>query len=200
MLERLLQQYGYWMVYFGTLFEPDATLVAALFFAHRGYLQTPVVFGIAWLATVTMSEAWFWVARRQGQAMLDRMTERHPRYARVRRWVEANGYVLVFFSRFIWGLRMAIAAASGATGMKASRFVAIDCAGATLWVAVIGTVGYAIAHALGQLWRGVRKHDDAIALTVVGVIGLVALWHGWARRRADKAVRDTVAKQDASSG
>jgi membrane protein DedA with SNARE-associated domain len=189
MLEHLLEQYGYWFVYFGTLVEADATVVTATFLAHRGYLRIPFVLAVAGLSTITVSHVWFWLARKRGRAMLERMTGRHKRYARVRGWVETNGYVLVFFSRFLWGLRLAIPAACGATGMKASRFAMIDAAGAVLWAGIIGTVGYAIAQAISRVWDNIRKHEDVIALGLLAVVSLIAMWRGWGAKGELKTLR-----------
>src|SRR4051812_84591 len=141
MLEHLVQQHGYIFVYLGTLLEADATVIAATFLAHRGYLKIPMVLLIAGLATITVSHVWYWLARKRGQKMLAKMTARHKRYARLKDWVCNNGYLLVFFCRFMWGLRLAIPAACGATGMRASIFAVVDFAGAVFWVGVIGTAG-----------------------------------------------------------
>jgi membrane protein DedA with SNARE-associated domain len=189
MLEHLLQQYGYWFVYFGTLVEADATVITATFLARRGYLQIPLVLTVAGASTITVSQIWFWLARKRGQTLLERMSARHKRYARVRRWVETNGYVLVFFSRFLWGLRLAIPAACGATGMKAGRFAIIDAAGAVLWAGIVGTVGYAIAHAISRAWGNIRKHEDAIALGLLAVVSLIAMWRGRGAKGELKTLR-----------
>src|SRR5689334_17845157 len=148
MLENLLRQYGYFVVYVGTLFEPDATLISATFLAHRGYMKIGLVWIFATLSTISMSQFWFWLARRKGREMIERMSVTNKRYAKLRRWVDPRTDLLVFFSRFLWGLRVAIDSACGASRVSAVRFMAVDSAGAIVWTAVIGTVGYAIAHAL----------------------------------------------------
>ncbi|MDZ4798360.1 MAG: DedA family protein [Bryobacteraceae bacterium] len=189
MIEQLLRQYGYLFVYVGTLFEPDATLVASIFLAHRGYFQIGFVWFFATLATISMSQFWFWLARQRGRAMLDRMTASSPRYARVRGWVERNGNVLVFFSRFLWGLRLAIAASCGATGVSPVRFLIVDTAGALFWTAVVGTVGFAIAQAMGRAIHYLRPYEDAIALGIVGVLALFAFSR---RLEGRREVRDVL--------
>lgn len=182
MLEALLRQYGYLVVYLGTLIEPDATLVAASVLAHRGYFRIEFVWIIAALATITMSEFWFWLARSRGREMVDRLSQSSPRYAKVRGWVERNGDVLVFFSRFLWGFRLAIASACGASGVRPLRFVAVDTAGAIFWTAIVGTVGYAIANAVGQAIQQLWKYADAIALAIVGTVAVIAFVR-WYRTR-----------------
>jgi membrane protein DedA with SNARE-associated domain len=188
-IEQLLRDFGYLFVYAGTLFEPDATLVAASFLAHKGYFHIGLVWLVATLSTISMSQFWFWLARRKGRDLLDKMTESSPRYAKVRGWVERNGDVLIFFSRFLWGLRLAIAASCGATGVRPIRFFAVDTAGAVVWTAIIGTVGFAIAKAIGRFLHYLRPYEDGIAVAVVGAIALVALWR---QREAKQEIRDVL--------
>jgi membrane protein DedA with SNARE-associated domain len=176
MLEHLLRQYGYLVVYFGTLFEPDATLISATFLAHRGYLHIGLVWFVATVSTVSMSQFWFWLGRNKGRDLIDKMSEKNRRYARIRRWISRRGDVLVFFARFLWGLRLAITSACGASGFSPLRFAAIDMAGAILWTALIGTVGFAIAQAIGRAFRHLRRYEDVIALGLLGAVALVAMW------------------------
>lgn len=183
MLERLLEQYGYWIVCLGSLLEADATLIASTFLAHRGYLDFTLVVVICAAGTVCVSQAWFWLARKQGRDTLDRMIEKHRRYERLRRWVTSNGFTFVFFCRFLWGLRLAIPAACGATGMNPRLFFLADVAGAALWAAVIGTAGYAISRFLVRLWHDIRPYEDVIVLSLVGVVSLVVFWRGRDARR-----------------
>jgi len=189
MLEHLLQQHGYIFVYIGTILEADATVIAATFLAHRGYMRMAGVLIIAALASVTVSHIWFWLARRRGQSMLERMTSRHKRYGRLRDWVCRNGYVLVFCCRFMWGLRLAIPAACGATGMHAGRFALVDAAGAAVWIMIVGTAGYAIAHAIASMWANIRRYEDVIALTLLGIVSLVMMWRGRDAEREIKVLR-----------
>ena len=47
MWEELIRQYGYWMVFGGTVLQGDATIIAAGFLAHRGYLNLGLAAGTA---------------------------------------------------------------------------------------------------------------------------------------------------------
>ncbi len=189
MIENLLRQYGYVIVYLGSLVEPDATLVAASFLARREYFHLASVWLLATLGTVTASHFWFWLARSRGRHLLSRITESNPRYEKVRGWVERNSTILIFAARFLWGTRIAITAACGASGVHPVRFVVVDAAGALVWTAVVGTVGFAIARAVGRAFQFVKPYHDAVALAIVGLVALVALWK---RLEARHEIRDVL--------
>ena len=132
MLTDAVLHYGYVVIFAAAAVEGDATLLTATFLAHRGYFHLDVVMVVAGAATVTINQVYFWLARRHGQKHLDAMRH-HPVYGRVLDWVVRYNSQLVLGSRFIYGFRIAIPAACGASGMSPLRFTVFDLAGAALW-------------------------------------------------------------------
>jgi membrane protein DedA with SNARE-associated domain len=99
----------------------------------------------------------------------------HGTSRRVVGWVEQYGLPLVVGSRFVYGFRIAIPAACGATRMSPVTFSAGDIVGSVLWVGVIGGGGYAIGHLLTVMVDDLRAHEWWIADVVFcGVLFLLA--------------------------
>ena len=73
--------------------------------------------------------------------------------------------------------------------MKAGRFAIIDAAGAVLWAGIIGTAGYALAQAISRAWGNIRKHEDVIALGLLAVVSLIAMWRGRGAKGELKTLR-----------
>ncbi len=185
-MHEALLTYGYLLVFLGTIIEGDATLLAAAFLAHQGRFSLVAVLLVAALATTLANEAYFFLARRHSSrlpaaGLMDK----------VRQSVERRGGVLLFFSRFIFGLRIAIPAACGATGMRRSKFLLLNAAGALLWVTVLGMAGYSGGRLAATLWRGVREYDWAIACGLALTAMAWAIWRGRGRdeKEASLALR-----------
>lgn len=106
------------LIFFGSIVEGDATLLAASFLAHRGYFGLPYVVVIAAIATTVWNEAVFHGARRAGKPFFERQAARHKRYKGVQEWVCRRSVVLLLFSRYILGFRLAIPIACGAVGWR----------------------------------------------------------------------------------
>ena len=122
----LLQQYQYWILLLGSVFEGDATLISASFLAHQGLLSLPLVVVTAAFSTTGANEVYYLVARRRGRIQWERKAAKQLYYRKVQAWLQRRGSLLMLFSRFIFGLRIAIPAACGASGMSPLRFFALN--------------------------------------------------------------------------
>jgi membrane protein DedA with SNARE-associated domain len=173
MFTYLILRYGYAVIFVAAAVEGDATLLTATFLARRGYLHLGVVMLVAASATVAINQVYFWLGRRYGPIRLGAIRE-HYVAQRAVRWAEQHGFALVVGSRFVYGFRIAIPAACGATRMSPLAFSIGDILGAMVWAGVVGGGGYAIGHLLTLLLADLRAHEWWIA-DVVFVAALVVL-------------------------
>ena len=181
MLQAAILRYGYAMLFAGAMFEGDASLITGAFLAHRGYFSTPLVILTAALASSAANHVYFWTARTRGREAV----KRHLDSGRVPRWLGRalgeRAAPLLFGSRFLYGFRLAIPAACGASGMRPATFTAVDVGGALLWATVIGLAGYAIGHGLETWLEDLRRHEWPIAgaLLVATLVVLAFRGRDW---------------------
>jgi membrane protein DedA with SNARE-associated domain len=174
MFTYLILRYGYAVIFAAAAAEGDATLLTATFLARRGYLDLGMVMLVAATATIAINQGYFWVGRRYGPMRVAAMRQHHIS-GRALAWVEHHGLALVVGSRFVYGFRIAIPGACGATRMSPLIFFIGDVLGAMLWVGVVGGGGYAIGHVLTILVADLRAHEWWIADVVfVGALVLLA--------------------------
>jgi membrane protein DedA with SNARE-associated domain len=173
MLAELFVRYGYVMVFVAAGVEGDATLLAATFLAHRGYLRLDLVIVAAAVGTIAANQFYFHLARRYGLERIEAMRS-HRVYGRVLGWMARYGTQLVAVSRFLYGFRIAVPAAAGAAGMSALRFTLVDTIGSAVWAVTIGLAGYAIGQALEYLVADLRRHEWWIAGALLATV-LIAL-------------------------
>jgi len=191
MLTQAFLRYGYVVIFAAAAVEGDATLLTATFLAHRGYFQLDAVIVVAGAATVAINQVYFWLARRHGQTHLEAMRHQ-PVYGRVLGWVDRYDSLLVLGSRFVYGFRIAIPAACGASRMRPLRFALFDIAGAVAWSIVLGFAGFAIGHLLERLIGDLRAYEGWIALALL--LGVLALMAGKGRDRIGMRWRAKAAK------
>src|SRR5690242_16058625 len=175
-MSELLLSYRYIFVFFGSIFEGDATLLGASFLAHRHVVSLAAVIVTATIASTAWNELVFYFSRKSAKGFLERRVARHPGYERVQRWVQRRSVVLLLFSRYLFGFRLAIPVACGATGMCASTFTAVNAAGAVLWAVPVGLLGFFLATALAQIWHGVRQWEWHIACGLVVLLTAFLAW------------------------
>lgn len=180
MIQSYLLQYGYALLFVGVIVEGDGTLLAASFLAHRGYFRFAFVIALTIVSTAMAYQSFFWISRRNGRVLLDRMKGQDPKYARLEEWIRRRGIALLLVSRFLYGLRTAIPAVCGVVGMPPTTFFIANLAGAIIWSALLGFAGYLGGHALSLLLGDIRRHELLVALLLLfGGLGVI-LWrtHG----------------------
>jgi membrane protein DedA with SNARE-associated domain len=190
-MTELLLSYKYVIVFLGSVFEGDATLLCASFLARRHVMSFAAVLVTAAAATTLFNELLFYVSRKKGKDFLRKRVDRHPRYERVQRWVNRRSVVLLLVSRYLFGLRLAIPIACGATGMRAVTFTVVNTAGAVLWVVPVGLVGYFVGNALEGVWHELRPWEWHIACGVVVLVTALLAWKDPELRRVAMAFTHT---------
>ncbi len=93
---------------------------------------------------------------------------------------ERYGAVTIFFSRFIFGIRIIAGPMAGVLRMSWKKFAVFNLLGAGLWVTVISGAGYLFGQHWGRLVRVVQRFDIAVAIVAVLVVAFIV----WRKRRA----------------
>jgi membrane protein DedA with SNARE-associated domain len=178
MLERELFRYEYLILLLGSVIEGDASVLSAAFLSHRGYFTLPLVILTAAFGTTVINQFYYFLARTRGRESLDRKAARHHRYRRVQLWMRRRGSLLMLFSRFIYGLRIAIPAACGAVGMAPTRFFILNVVGAFVWAIPIALMGYFFGQTLTLFFANLREYDWWIAgALLLGVAVFLLIRH-----------------------
>jgi membrane protein DedA with SNARE-associated domain len=188
-IEELIRQYGYWMVAGGTLVEGDATLLAAAFLAHRGYLSLAWVCTLAGLTTVVQNHVMYELARRQGASLIEGTGKTSLRIQRVLGWVRARGALIVLASRFLLGVRSTAALACGIAQMPRRIFFWSNLVGAAVWTVAFAFAGYSGGHLFTLLVADVKRHEFTVAAGLAVVVTIGVLW----KTHASDVVDQTIA-------
>jgi membrane protein DedA with SNARE-associated domain len=89
------------------------------------------------------------------------------------------GGITVFFSRFVFGLRVIAGPLAGVLRMPARKFLVWNFIGAAVWVTVVTMIGYFFGRHWKEMERVMKRFD--IAVVVAALIGLAVWW--WRRRQ-----------------
>jgi membrane protein DedA with SNARE-associated domain len=179
----LLQTHGYWVLAVGCLLEGETLLVLAGFAAHRGLLDPAAVVAIAATAGFVGDQAFFWLGRYRGAALIARWPLLARQSARVHRLVERWHEALIVGVRFAYGLRIAGPVLIGSSAVSAWRFAAFNALGAVLWAVAVASVGWVFGAAAQALLGEFRHIEGWLFLGLLLALGLWALVR---RRRATK--------------
>jgi membrane protein DedA with SNARE-associated domain len=159
----------------------ETALITAGGLVAAGSLSLPLVIVVAALCAIVGDTVGYWLGRRGGRALLLRdgigATHRRQGLARADRFFEHNGTAVVFFGRWVPGVRIVAAVVAGSARMPWPRFAAANATGAFAWAATIATLA-AVAGPTGAALM-------AIGGLALGAVTAAAAW--WSHRRSPPA-------------
>lgn len=188
--EVLLAKFGYLAVFFGTFLEGEAILVAAGFFAERGYLDVTTVGLVAFAGAYGGHLFWFWLGRRHGVRLLDRYPRMKRHLGASIRMFERYGASAIIITQWLYGLRITCAVIIGMSRISLVKFLVYEAISCAAWAAIITALGYyfgrAVERVLGQV-----AHVEKYGLLVI-VVGAIAVWavHQYRDRKKEKSDSD----------
>jgi membrane-associated protein len=190
-LRNAVVHYGYWAVAVALLIENagvpvpgETVLLLASFLAYSEHdLRLPWIIAVATLAATLGDNLGFALGHYGGRPLLARYQAafriQDETMARAESLFERYGAVTIFFSRFIFGIRIIAGPMAGVLRMSWKKFAVFNFLGAGLWVTVISGAGYLFGQHWGRLVRVVQRFDIAVAIVALLVVGFVV----WRKRR-----------------
>ena len=181
------------------LFPGDlATAMLAFFAARAGGALVPTI-TVVTSGSIGGAIVMWWVGRRFGAEWLAHQMGRFG-FAKTEHRVEVAeqrvedayreyGWVALFVSRFVPGVRAVVPAAAGAIGLPLWEVTAIFTVASLLWYGGISWIAFHV----GRDWPSVRQtleevaRDVGIGAIAAAVILLLLVWRLWRRRRQARA-------------
>jgi membrane protein DedA with SNARE-associated domain len=169
----------------------DVPLIASGYLIWEGTMTWGPALAVTMVGVLLGDTALFYLGRRIGKQILqgNRTQNLFPpdKVRRVRAYFRKYGDKLVFFARFVAGLRAVVFFMAGAMRMKYSRFIWLDGIAAALSVPLWILMGWLLGHFLGSEISRILKSmkDIKTAFTVVVVVVLISfLAHSYRKYRA----------------
>jgi membrane protein DedA with SNARE-associated domain len=176
----LLQKYGLWAVFFGTMIEGDLTLLFSGVLARAGLFtfEEALIVGTAG-GFIGDSLSYLLGARFRGRARgLQFFVRARPR---IEKLMHRFGVLSVFIVKYVYGLRTASAIFWGLAQFGFIRFALLTLASCFVWVGLLGGLGFTFATGVEKL-IGDLKRIQIILLVVVIVLATVYLISRFERR------------------
>jgi membrane protein DedA with SNARE-associated domain len=170
-VDALIAQYGYAGVLLGAFLDSPTVLVLAGFAGARGYLDPGPALAAALAGGFASGYVKFLIGRRWGAALLSRHPAWRPGAERVDALLTRHPLAILLAFRFLYGLRAATPLMLGAGAMRLRRFLALNAAGAALWVGLFTAAGYFFGSAAQLLVARAGRHDLGLmaGIVIVGV-------------------------------
>jgi len=182
-LPELIETYGYWVVFAGTLLEGESVLLLAGFAAYRGYLELHTVIGVATLGSFLGDQLWFLAGRMQGAKLLARFPKYAAPAARAEALLHKYHTPIILAVRFLYGLRIVLPFAIGMSRIPVLRFQVLNFIGAVFWASSGAAAGYLFGNAVETLLGHIHRYER-FAFAFLAISGLLYWWYSIRRSKA----------------
>ena len=169
-IEDIIQQYGSFAVFFGTILEGEVALLAGAVATGNGLLAPAHVFLLAWAGSFFGDQTSFHFARHASGFALRRKPERRESARNALEKIANNDIAYILTLRFMVGCRTIGLFAAGLSPLQAWRFFYLNALATFIWTCAIFTVGYIGGKVVLQLFN-----DAPVALFIIAGVAVVAL-------------------------
>ena len=171
-----LNDWGYWLVFFGSMVEGEVILLSASAASALGYMDIHKVFAIAFCTTVCADQGLFFLGRQIGT---DWLIRRVPKLEKARtkafNLLHKMDILFIFSFRFIYGIRTISPLIIGSAKVKPIRFIICNIISGLTWAGLSCWLGYSIADTIAD---GEFNYKDLvlwITVTLVTIFGIIVL-------------------------
>lgn len=180
-LPELIENYGYWVVFGGTLLEGESVLLLAGFAAYSGLLELHTVIGVATVGSFLGDQLWFLLGRTHGAKLLERFPKYAAPAARAEALLHKYHTPIILAVRFLYGLRTILPFTIGMSSIPTLRFQLLNFAGAVLWASSGAVAGYLFGNAI-ETFLGDFHRYEKYALAFLALAGLAYWWYSKRRK------------------
>lgn len=163
----LIEQYGYWITFFGTVLEGDVVLVLSALSAHLGYLTLAGVIVVATIGATIGDTVCFSVGRIYGKRIVTCFPSIDRGTARANSIIERFPNASIILFRFIYGLKLTGAVLIGMSNITTKRFLVLNFIGSTIWATSIASLTYIFAATLTYTLGNIRAFEKGLFLIVL---------------------------------
>ncbi|HMQ03751.1 MAG TPA: DedA family protein [Pyrinomonadaceae bacterium] len=196
-LSQIIEQYGIYAVYALCTVEGDITLLVSGAMAHSGFFgdySFLKLFIAGTLGGMTGDCIGYAIGR------IFHRNARHYRFyqlaqPRIERLIEKFGKFAIIISKYIYGIRVAMCVFYGIGKMPFHRFLILDAISCSLWVLMLGGVGYFFSGAITSIIGDFQQIGIALFFVILfTVIIFYVVERYWLSEKVEEVEPETLVK------
>jgi membrane protein DedA with SNARE-associated domain len=164
----LFQEYGYFIIFAGTFFEGETTLVLGGLLSHLECLNFWMVVFTATLASYLGHLVFYFLGKTSSPWILLKFPKLKHKIRQAEDIIRRHETTSLFITQYIFGLRLASALAFGILDMKIAKFLSLQLLSCLLWAILFASLGYWV----GDSFDSIFKHIE-VGILVILVLGFL---------------------------
>ena len=167
-----IERFGPWAVFAGLLVEGEVALLLAGVAVQHGYLELLPTLLLGTAGGTCSDSVYYWLGRRFGARVLRSRPALRPLRARAILLLRRYGHIMAFFTRFAFGMRIALPAAMGAARMHPRVFHLYNALGSLAFAVVYLSLGYGLGRAVHRMIQrsNISEEHVMVAVILLGIL------------------------------
>lgn len=170
----ILKDYGYVLVFIGTIIAGETVILAAAFLAFLGFFNIFIVIAISVVGTIISDNLWYLIGLK-GHKFIDRWMERlcipQGGHNFIQKHFNNHYGKFLIMSKFIYGTRTAALVVSGHQKVNYRKFLLFNLFSIGIWIIVIIVLGYLI----GFSWSRLEQYTSYAHYWILGLLALLVV-------------------------
>lgn len=174
----LLKTYGYIILFVWTIMEGETGLVMAGVMAKTGDMNLYLAILVATLGGFAGDQIYFYLGRFNKKFIHKELVSQRRKFALANLLLKKYGWPVVFFQRYLYGLRTIIPMSIGLTRYSAKKFAFINFLSALVWASITITLAYIFGEEILKIVNWAKDHwYFALPIAIITVGSLYYYFH-----------------------
>lgn len=173
-----LQTWGYLLLFLYSFGGGYVAIIAAGFLSGMGKMDISLCIGLAFLGNAIGSSVLAWLVRRQKQDFMGYLKKHQRKVALCFIWLKRYGTGLIFFSKYVYGVKTIVPIAIGMSKYSLKRFFVFNAAASLVWALAIGLLSFFASElvvAVFEKFSHLPSYSMPVVMVALGALLLFAL-------------------------
>ncbi len=174
----LIRTYGYIILFVWCVLEGETALVIAGVFSHTGDMNLPIALAIGTLGGMAGDLLYFHIGRYNKNYIYKKLNTQRRKFAIAHILLKKYGRTIIFFQRFMYGLRIVVPMSVGLTRYSRAKFILINGISSFTWACLFCLPAWYMGDTiLGLLAYGQEHWYFALPMVVLFVGSIFYFFH-----------------------
>jgi membrane protein DedA with SNARE-associated domain len=178
-----LSTYGYIILFLYSLGGGMVAIIAAGVLSYSGQMDLTVSIVVAAVANTLGDTLLFYMSRYNRADMMPYILKHRRKIALSHILMKRYGDKIIFFQKFLYGIKTLIPLAIGLTKYSFARFNVLNAISAFIWAVILGLASYQAGGPLIRFVGYIGENPWVMPLIVGGLLGAIWLYFQTATRK-----------------
>lgn len=178
-----LSTWGYLILFVYTIGGGFVALVAAGVLSYAGEMNLSVVIVVAAISNFLGDTLLFYLTRYSKSEIMPYLKKQKRSLALAQILFKKHGGKIIFFKKYIYGIKTLVPLAIGLTKYSFAKFSVINAISATIWAISLGLLSYYLGEPLMRIFNYIKSNPWIMPIVMALIFGLIVIYFKRATRR-----------------